>query len=215
MYRPPGLGSIPIVIKNLIILNLLLYVATFIFGESMLLKYLALWYPETPYFHPYQFISYMFMHGGFLHVAINMFILFMFGVELETIWGPKKFLAYYIICGLGAGLLHTLINFWMLHHGGNDFLDNVAPPPMVGASGAIFGVLIAFGLMFPDRQMFFLLFPIPIKAKYMVFIWALIELTSGIGKFAGDNVAHFAHLGGMLTGLIIVLIWRKQGKFYN
>ena len=212
------LSRIPPVVKNLILLNVFFYVGTyFVFRNLDLVKYLSLFYFESPFFHPYQFVTYMFMHGGFSHILFNMLALWMFGSEIEMYWGPKKFLSFYILCGLGAAVLHSIITYFQIHIQGMPE-ELFYSSPMLGASGAIYGILLAFGFMFPNRQIIMLFFPVPIKVKYMVIIWGLIELTSGISAnafAAGDNVAHFAHLGGMLTGLIIILILKAQGRFYN
>jgi membrane associated rhomboid family serine protease len=139
----------------------------------------------------------MFMHGSFWHLFFNMFALWMFGVELEHVWGPRRFLVYYLACGLGAAALHFL-------------LSSVA---IIGASGAVFGILLAYGFMFPNRQLMLLFPPIPLKAKYFVIGYGLIELLSGFNG-SSDGIAHFAHLGGMAVGLVLLLIWRKQGRLY-
>ena len=208
------LSRIPPVVKNLIILNVFFYIATFyIFPQWDLIRWLSVFYPESEYFHPYQFITYMFMHGGFWHIALNMLALWMFGSEIEMYWGKGKFLGYYIVCGLGAAILNCIVTYMQL------YVFKVHGPvyinaPMLGASGAIYGILLAYGMMFPNRELLMLFFPVPIKAKYMVFIWAGLELLSG-GFGAGDGIAHFAHLGGMLTGFIVILIWKAQGRFYS
>ena len=207
------LSRIPLVVKNLLLLNVFFYMATTLFPSLELVGRLSLFYPESPLFHPYQFITYMFMHGGFTHILFNMLALWMFGSEIESYWGPKKFLTYYIICGLGAAALHSLISYYQIHVVGGVNTAELYGSPMLGASGAIYGILIAYGFMFPNRQLIMLFFPVPIKAKYMVIIWGVLEFTSGVA--GGDNIAHFAHLGGMLTGLIIILIWKARGKFYS
>lgn len=155
-------------------------------------------------FHFWQPITYMFMHGGFDHIFFNMFALLMFGAPLEQYWGRKRYLIYYFVTGVGAGIVQELV--WLCMYG-------VAPVPAVtiGASGAIFGVLLAFGWLFPDVRMFILFIPIPIRARIFVIIYAVVELFLGLGDLSGDNVAHFAHLGGMLFGLILILIWRHKG----
>lgn len=175
-------------------------------------------------FHPYQLLTYMFMHGNFAHLFFNMFALWMFGNTLENIWGPKRFLFFYILCGLGAGLLQEgvqyieyvtkLSQYQTVNMGGSilpmsEYLNYMTT---VGASGAIYGLLLAFGMMFPN-SLIYLYFAIPIKAKWFVIGYAAIELLSGIFS-SGDQVAHFAHLGGMLVGLVILLIWKKKGSLY-
>jgi membrane associated rhomboid family serine protease len=213
MYGQSGFRGMPPVVKNLLIINVIFYLATYvIFPRLELIRWLSLFYPESPLFHPYQFLTYMFMHGGFTHILFNMLGLWMFGTEIESYWGPKKFLTYYIICGLGAAIFHTAITYVQIHFGGAP-LEEFFASPMLGASGAVYGILIAYAMMFPDRKLLMLFFPVPIKAKYMVIIWVAIEFFSGIG--GSDNVAHFAHLGGMLTGFILISIWKIQGKFYS
>lgn len=175
-------------------------------------------------FQPYQLLTYMFMHGSFAHLFWNMFALWMFGNTLENIWGPKRFLLFYVLCGLGAGLLQEgvqyieyvtqLSNYDNVNMGGSivpmsEYLNYMTT---VGASGAIYGLLLAFGMMFPN-SLIYLYFFVPIKAKWFVIGFALIELLMGVGS-SGDHVAHFAHLGGMLVGLIIILIWKKKGCLY-
>ncbi|MCX6351995.1 MAG: rhomboid family intramembrane serine protease [Bacteroidetes bacterium] len=217
MYRPSGFAGIPPVIKNLLILNVIFYLATyFVLRQYPLVEWLSLYYPSSVYFHPYQFVTYMFMHGGFWHIAFNMLALWMFGSNVESFWGPKKFLTFYLACGLGAAALQTAITAFTLSSASPEYIQGYLNSPgaaMLGASGAVYGVLLAFGFLFPNMEVFMMFIPIPIKAKYAVMIWAGLELASGIGM--QDNVAHFAHLGGMLTGLILILIWRSQGKLYN
>lgn len=174
-----------------------------------------------------QLVTYMFMHGGFTHIFFNMFALWMFGRVLEQVWGPKRFLIYYMVCGIGAGLIQELVQFIEYETILSNY-DNVQTAfgiiPMeeylnmmrtVGASGAIYGILLAFGMLFPNSQMFVFPLPFPIKAKFFVIFYAAIELFMGMS--ANDNVAHFAHLGGMLFGLILILYWRKKngnGQIY-
>ena len=142
------------------------------------------------------------MHAGFDHLFCNMFAVLMFGPILERTWGERKFLLYYLVCGLGAALIQELV--WMLFMPGQIAVT-------IGASGAVFGILFAFGWLFPDEPIFFLFIPVPIRARVFVIVYAVIELFAGLGNFAGDNVAHFAHLGGMLFGWLI-LLWWKYGK---
>jgi membrane associated rhomboid family serine protease len=175
-------------------------------------------------FRLYQLVTYMFMHGNFEHLFFNMFALWMFGNTLENIWGPKRFLLFYILCGIGAGLIQEgvqyivyareLSQYQNVNMGGTiipmgQYLNYLTT---VGASGAIYGLLLAFGMMFPN-SMIYLYFFMPIKAKWFVIGYAVIELLNGLGA-SGDHVAHFAHLGGMLVGLIIILIWKKKGRLY-
>ena len=202
MLRPGGFTTV--VVKNLLIINALVYIATNILNFPGIAERLVLYYPASEYFQPYQFITYMFMHGGFSHILFNMLGLWMFGSEIEYRFGPKKFLIYYIACGLGAAALH----FGLVYFNIGD------PYPLLGASGAVFGLLVAYGMMFPNNIIMPLFPPIPMKAKYFVMIYAGIELFSGIGRFSGDNVAHFAHLGGAITGFILIMIWKRRGELY-
>jgi membrane associated rhomboid family serine protease len=143
----------------------------------------------------------MFTHGGFSHILFNMFSLWMFGKILETVWGGKRFLLFYLISGIGAAAAHLAVQYFMGGEG-----------PAVGASGAIMGVLVAFGYLFPNTELFILFIPFPIKAKWVVIGYIAIDLFSGVARFSGDNIAHFAHLGGALTGFILVLFWNKNDR---
>ena len=219
----------PTVTKNLIIINVLVFFGTIVaqrYGLD-LTNYLGLHFFLASDFNPAQLITYMFMHGGFSHIFFNMFALWMFGRVLEQVWGPKRFLIYYMVCGIGAGLIQELVQFVEYETVLSNY-DNVQTAfgiiPMeeylnmmrtVGASGAIYGILLAFGMLFPNSQMFVFPLPFPIKAKFFVIFYAAIELFMGMS--ANDNVAHFAHLGGMLFGLILILYWRKKngnGQIY-
>ena len=184
----------PPVIKWLIAANVIVFVLPMLFPElnETFFQYGALWPLGHDLFGPWQYFTTMFMHGGSMHLLLNMFILWMFGIEIAQMWGTKKFLTFYLISGIGAGLLHSLVT--MLEGG---------MIPAVGASGAIFGVLIAFGVLFPNR-MVLMLFLLPMKAKYAVMIWIAIDLFAGVSNLPGDNIAHFAHLGGALTGFLLL-----------
>ncbi|MGY6560775.1 MAG: rhomboid family intramembrane serine protease [Luteibaculaceae bacterium] len=200
----------------------------------------SLFYPDSPYFQPHQLVTHIFMHGNFTHIFFNMFALFMFGAPLENLWGSKRFLIYYFFTGFGAAALHTLVNaieiklaggaftypvfmegnqiFYQFTEGGNlsrsqaQEILRFYSTPTVGASGAVFGLLMAFGMMFPNTEIFLLLLPIPIKAKYFVIGYGAIELFSGFARIQGDNIAHFAHLGGMLFGFILIKYYRSKRK---
>jgi len=244
-FRPGGFNVLPTVVKNLLIINGLFFLATLAL-QSMgidLIKNLALYYPASRQFGIWQLVSYMFLHGGFTHILFNMFALWMFGNVLENVWGPKKFLNYYLITGIGAGLTHLLVVYirlvtsgyeltpdqWeTIYRNGFQVLEtgrNYADPamgyynllintPTIGASGAVFGILLAFGMMFPN-SLIYIYFAIPMKAKYFVILYGAIELISGISGRSGDNVAHFAHLGGMIFGYFVILYWKKKGTFYS
>lgn len=266
-YRPGGFSILPLIVKNLLIINGLFFVATIVFQNSLqidLKDYLALYYPSSENFRPYQLITHLFMHGNFMHLFSNMFALWMFGAVIENYYGPQKFLTYYIVTGLGAALLHTFVNYIeisQLQNAANVFLSNPTPGtfesfvlnevpsvyrssfselmslwinnpdsiafkdnaigivnelirvkeniPTVGASGAVFGVLLAFGMIAPNA-MIYIFFFLPMKAKYFVILYGLFELYNGLQNNPGDNVAHFAHLGGMLFGFLLIKYWRRK-----
>lgn len=270
-YRPSGFRLLPPVVKNLLIINGLVFLATWVLGSNVgfdLTQYFGLYHWGSDYFKPYQFITHLFMHGGFWHLFSNMFALWMFGNALENIWGGKKFLIYYLITGLGAAFIHTLYtsyqiisieqaaaiytsapsveafaaftsefvpgiykgSFYQLIDSWNDGNSNYYAKnsislinqlielkkdiPTVGASGAVFGVLLAYGMLFPN-QLIYLNFFFPIKAKYFVAFYGCFELFAGIQNSEGDNIAHFAHLGGMLFGFFLIKYWNKNSrKFY-
>lgn len=288
-FRPGRFEILPTIVKNLIIINGIMVFAQFVLGKFGidLSDYLGLHYWKSQYFKPWQFITHMFMHGSYndlnatlLHIFSNMFALWMFGSILENVWGPKRFLIFYLICGLGAAVLHLGVVAWQYHgvekafelyqqnpsvEGFRAFIDQhvlrmhsplgqqlintynywISNPGVdmtqesitsinhylsgytyqptgqylpgifdeatVGASGAVFGILFAFGYMFPNTLLY-IYFLVPIKAKYVVGAYALIELFAGVRNSAGDNVAHFAHLGGMLVAFILLRIWNKRNR---
>jgi len=196
----------PPIVKNLIILNVLAWIAQLTLDTQFQITAKgALWPVSTPMFEPYQVFTSMFLHAPsfemFFHILFNMFALFMFGRVLENVWGPKKFLFFYLACGLGASAAHLIMQQIM---GGY--------VPAVGASGAIMGIMVAFGYLFPNTELIIVPIPFPVKAKWVVIGYVLLDLFGGFGKIAGDNIAHFAHLGGALTGFIIVLIWNKTNR---
>lgn len=243
-FRPSS-NAIPPVVKNLIIINAIMLLATYVLEMKGidLTKILGLYYFESPDFRPYQLVTHMFMHGGFMHLLFNMFALWMFGRVLESVWGPKRFFIYYFVTGLGAAVFYTFVNYLEFQYlagkmtlenvqmvmtqgteifnQGKNFTDVTAGKlnlilnvPTVGASGAVFGILLGFGMLFPNTELMLLFPPIPIKAKYFVLGYGAIELFSGIAN-TGDNIAHFAHLGGMLFGFIMIKYWnRKTNNFY-
>jgi membrane associated rhomboid family serine protease len=257
--RSSFLSNIPIVVKNLMAINLILWLAS-IALPGLLLRFgldfdltdvLGMHYWASEKFKLSQLITYMFMHGGFNHIFFNMFALYMFGSTLENFWGPKKFLIYYLITGVGAGIVQQL--FWSIEYQPvisalnqaisdnsgelllsyqhvldrffrlSDLTGFKAPdlielkqifmnlPVTVGASGSVFGLLLAFGWLFPDVRLMMLFIPVPIKARVFVLIYGVAELFLGVARFSGDSVAHFAHLGGMIFGIILLMIWRKKG----
>lgn len=278
-YRP-AMGLTPAV-KIILVINVLIFLAINFSGNpGELTRTLGLHLPQSDYFHWYQYLTHMFTQEGLSHIFFNMFAVFMFGRVLESVWGTKRFMGYYLVTGLGAALLHQLVCWIDYQHlmeqfelfqqspepgllaecirqreGTLDFsltfsrtgeafnvqnfiddwLNNpnlVGAPQLgesiyrffveqslnmttVGASGAVFGILLAFGMLFPNTELFIMFVPIPIKAKYFVLGYGVLELFLGLQNSAGDNVAHFAHLGGMLFGFFLILYWRKHSKrFY-
>ncbi|MBI4931594.1 MAG: rhomboid family intramembrane serine protease [Bacteroidetes bacterium] len=274
-YRPTGFNVLPPVIKNLLIINGIFYVATIVFDLKLnidLADVLGLHYFFSEDFRPYQLVTYMFMHGSFTHIFFNMFALWMFGNVLENVWGAKRFLIYYVVCGLGAALMHYTVHYFEIQptlHALNDYMLNPSTekleglfasgyikmtspemvqhlqpfidefrktellgntqntlqtsvdfiieykkeflnaPVVVGASGSIFGLLLAFGMMFPN-SMIYMYFLFPVKAKWFVILYGAIELFGAINPSQNDNIAHYAHLGGMLFGFVLIKIWQKR-----
>ncbi|MBE9481805.1 MAG: rhomboid family intramembrane serine protease [Bacteroidetes bacterium] len=276
-YRPRGFRLLPPVVKNLLIINVIFFLATITFQNAFnidLVNYLGLHYLAAEKFSPYQFITYMFMHGSIGHIFFNMFALWMFGNVLENVWGPKRFLIYYMVTGIGAAIVHYIVfyfeispvlsainnftedpsnaklqaflnssNFristYEMQNHFNEFVRNynslinvnheralqtamdyisqykidfLNAPVVIGASGAVFGILLAFGMMFPN-SLIYIYFAFPIKAKYFVIIYGIIELVSGFYD-TGSNVAHFAHLGGMVFGFFLIIYWKKKLKLF-
>ena len=209
-FQPTRMDRFPPVVKNLIIINVLVWVAQLIYDKQWgLTMKLGLWPIDTPYFEPYQIATHMFAHatydaGGnvmFFHILFNMFGLYMFGRILENVWGPKRFLLFYLACGVGAAAAHLAMQYIM---GGFSFA--------VGASGAVMGVFVAFGYLFPNTQLMIIPIPVPIKAKWLVIVYILLDLFGGFGNVTGSSIAHFAHLGGALTGFLLVLFWNKTNR---
>ena len=208
-YRP---NQMPPVVKNLIIVNVLVFFAQQVFDGTgplgprgeWLTRILAL-YPVGYGFKPYQLITHMFAHANFGHILFNMFALWTFGKMLEIVWGPKRFLTFYLLCGIGAALAHLLVQQLT---GPDSFA--------LGASGAVMGLFAAFAYLFPNTELYLMFLPIAIRAKWVVLLLAAYDLFGGLGYFGASNIAHFAHLGGALTGFIIVLVWQKSNrrKFY-
>ena len=260
-YRPSFLNSIPPVVKNLIAINIILFLATLVtpglfqrWGLDVdLTDILGMHYWASNKFNPAQLVTYMFMHGGLYHIFFNMFALYMFGGVLEQMWGTKRFLLYYLLTGVGAGIVQQL--FWTVEYHSmvvamNDAIsansgEGLLPfqdilgryfrlsdlrafdapavielkktflnlPVTIGASGSVFGLLLAFGWLFPEAKLMMLFFPVPIKARIFVIIYGVAELFLGVAQFSGDSVAHFAHLGGMLFGVFLILYWKKKRQF--
>jgi membrane associated rhomboid family serine protease len=248
MYSKQGFGlsNIPPIVKNLILINVIVLLADITLQRTMgfrLSTYMGLHFFKSEVFNPLQFVTHMFMHGSFGHLFFNMFALFMFGRVLETVWGPKRFLTYYFVTGLGAALIHTFVLFLqytsaikalspeqigiVMDNGRELYLTyrNYTNPamgqlnmilnvPTVGASGAVFGVLLAFGMLFPNTQLMLLIPPIPIKAKYFVIFYGGLELYLAISQ-PGSNIAHAAHVGGMIFGFFMIRYWKKNtNNFY-
>lgn len=221
--NPFSLRNIPPVIKNLLIINVLMFIATLI-NEGFMIQSFALFYPTSPFFRWWQPLTHMFMHGGFWHILFNMYTLFIFGCVVERMIGSRKFLFFYFICGFGAAAVHMGVQALQAAHYMNRMAEGMQGAaiayqqlkmtPTVGASGAIYGVLIGYALLFPQSRLTLLFPPVTLSAKWMVIIFAGIELITGItGTAAG--VAHFAHLGGMLFGWLLILYWRKRGILFD
>lgn len=196
--------------KNLILINVIVWLAQIMFDSRYnLTDKLALWPIGSPFFRPWQIITHMFAHAAsgpymFIHIFFNMFALWMFGRILENVWGSKRFLNFYMICGLGSAALHLAMQYFIYGYGMGE--------SAVGASGAIFGVLVAFGMTFPNTELYIMFIPIPIKAKWAILGLVAIDLFGGVSNISGDNVAHFAHLGGALTGFILLKLWNKNNR---
>jgi len=193
------------VVKHLIIINVLFFIAK----QGLGLDSFALYFPETEHFQPYQIITHMFMHGNLMHILFNMFALWMFGSAVESVWGPKKFLTFYLIAGLGAAFFTIGIEYYQFYSDPHTFRYSL----MVGASGAIMGVLVAFGMLFPNAELMLLFFPVPVKAKYFIPVIVGMDIFSGltgVSIFSPSNTAYLAHVGGAIIGFIIMWYWKKN-----
>ncbi|MBP5210466.1 MAG: rhomboid family intramembrane serine protease [Bacteroidales bacterium] len=203
-------------VRNLIIINVIMLIATYIIGDNMY-QLFALFPFQSPLFKAHQLITHMFMHGGFWHIFFNMYTLMIFGTVLERIWGTKKFLIFYFVTGLGAALCHNAVMdiqiAGFLNKDNMEMAARLMRTPTVGASGAIYGVLLGYGMLFPDSVMQLIFPPVALKAKWWVVIFVVIELVTGLTGMGG-NIAHFAHLGGMLFGWLLILYWKKKGRLY-
>lgn len=223
------------VVKNLLIINIICFIPSIFFTHGNfdtvadpMGHYFGLHYFNAPEFRPWQIITYMFVHGGWAHILFNMFALFSFGPILEYTIGSKKFFTLYFVAGIGAGLIQLLFQAYEVHamtgaitvlnpttdinyfyqfgaHGQKMY--DIYMSGTVGASGAIFGVVIAFAMLYPDMELMIMFIPVPIKAKYIIPAYCVFEVVMGVGQFAGDDVAHFAHIGGALLGFILVKAW--------
>lgn len=213
------------IVLNLIIINVLAYFAQIAFGGMSDLNTVndlfALHHYKSNMFRPYQLLTHMFMHGGLFHILFNMLALWMFGSVIEKSWGPKRFLIFYLVCGLGAGLAQMgsyAHEFWQIDHANigidlyNQYQTALRINCTLGASGAIMGVLAAFGYLFPNTQLFIMPIPFPVKAKWAIMGFIALDVFGGVVKVQGDNIAHFAHVGGALIGFLIVFYWNKTNK---
>jgi len=239
------MGKLTDAVKHLIILNVIFFAASSFLGAS-LGDWLALYFPKNPHFGLWQYVSHMFMHGGFMHILFNMYALWAFGSPLEQMWGRNKFLFFYFSAGIGAGLIYTAVNYYQFNSIYNDLvslgmsateiqgllesgrynssiLDQIPEnrladifqiynTPAVGASGAIYGVLVAFGMTFPNAKLALIFLPVPISAKYFIPVLIGLDLFSGVTGFSifGGGIAHFAHVGGAIIGFIIMKFWQKN-----
>lgn len=239
------LANMPPVVKNLLIINVLIWGVMAIVPviDARLTRWCALHYFTSPGFNAAQLFSYMFLHAGITHLFFNMFALVMFGGVIERTMGSKRFLTYYLSCGIFAAFVqmgayavalsryngmfsHEEMSYiikegWEAMCQGKNFVDptlakinSLVNGPMVGASGAIYGIILAFGMLYPNQPLYMFFVPVPIKAKYLVLGYGILELSLGLGS-ASDNIAHFAHLGGMIAGVILILYWKKKGVFNN
>ena len=212
--------SVAPVTVNIIIIKVLVMIMCFL-NRDFMVEQFALFYPASHYFKIWQPITHMFMHGGFWHLFFNMYTLYIFGTVLERVWGPRKFLLFYFVTGLGAALLHVGVQFIEAQV----YLSNIESvqaqeayyrllgTPTVGASGAIYGVLLGYAMLFPDSVLTLIFPPVSLKAKWFVIIFAVIELVTGIFNMGG-GIAHFAHLGGMLFGWLLIMYWKRRRKMY-
>lgn len=224
------MNNITPTVKNLIIINVIMFMANYLMpylfpGAGFnLTEKLALYYISHPNFQPYQFFTHFFMHASVAHIAFNMISLFSIGSLLERFWGSKRVLNFYLICGLGAGLFYMLIQAWMVYSELGHFIptleeqtlvEQIVYSPAVGASGAVFGIFAAVALLFPNSEFFIFFIPFPIKAQYLLIGAVIISIVLGVASFQGDNVAHFAHLGGIITGYLLTKYFNKdKRRFY-
>ena len=231
-YRQSPFANLTPVVKNLLIINIIFFIATYILQNQFdMVRWLSVFYFDSPLFRPWQVISYMFMHASIDHIFFNMFALFMFGPILEYSLGSKRFFNLYFICGIGAIALqwivqaieiHQLIGSFVVHKDTTAIpeviskISNIYDTPILGASGAIFGVLVAFATLYPNMEMLIFFIPIPIKAKYVISVYIIYEIYSSIHQTSGDNVAHLAHIGGAIFGFVLIKIWgtKRKDTFY-
>jgi membrane associated rhomboid family serine protease len=210
-------SQMSVVVKNLLIINGLMFLARYLFEEFMIETF-SLFYPASHFFKFFQLLTHMFMHADLMHLFFNMYALWLFGNMIERIWGGRKFLFYYLITGFGAAGLHLLIEYMQIKS--LDIFEysvrirEIYGTPMLGASGAVFGVLLAFGMMFPNTELQLLIPPVRLKAIWLVVIYGVLELFFGVTQTVA-GVAHFAHVGGMLFGFILIMYWRHRGTLFR
>ncbi len=217
------MANVPTAIKNIIIINVLVMIMTAL-NENFMYETFSLFYPTSPFFHWWQPVTHMFMHGGFWHLFFNMYTLYIFGSVLERVWGTRKFLVFYFVTGLGAALIHTGVEWiemqsWLSQaaEGSAAALSSIHAlkmTPTVGASGAIYGVLMGYAMLYPDSVLTLIFPPISMKAKWFVLIFAGIELVTGMTG-VGGGIAHFAHLGGLIFGYLLILYWKRNHTLYS
>ena len=239
---------VPPVVKNLLIINGIFFAAKYILTSVNLTYLLGVFYFDSELFKPWQLITYMFMHGNFMHIFFNMFALFTFGGVIESRWGAKRFIQFYLITAIGAVALQMGVQAYEVYHITGSAVNNAITDlsindgylqaniqipgltqeqantllgiyggPMVGASGAIFGLLVAFGMLYPNAELYILFIPVPVKAKYIIPVYIVMELSLGVAQLPGDSIAHYAHLGGALLGFILVKLWKDKdnNRFYR
>ena len=217
------LSSIPVATRNIIVINVLVWIMCYL-NKGFMYETFSLFYPTSPFFHWWQPVTHMFMHGGFWHLFFNMYTLYMFGRMLEDRWGARKFLIFYFVTGLGAALVHTGVEWiqmqsWMSQVAEGSMaaqakIHALKMTPTVGASGAIYGILMGFAMLYPDVRMGLVFPPVYMKAKWFVLIFGAIELLTGITG-VGGGIAHFAHLGGLIFGYLLIMYWKKKHTLYG
>ena len=214
------MSNIPVATRNIIIINILVMIMIEL-NRSFMMENFALFYPTSPFFKGWQFVTHMFMHGGFWHLFFNMYTLYIFGSVLERVWGPKKFLLFYFVTGIGAAFIHTGVEwlqaqYWVSQGSAlaAQSLYELRLTPTVGASGAIYGILMGYAMLYPDSIMTLLFPPVSLKAKWFVLIFGGIELLTGVTG-TGGGIAHFAHLGGMIFGFLLIIYWKRRGTLYR
>ena len=217
------LGNMPTAIRHIIVINVLVMIMTSL-NENFMYEKFALFYPTSQFFHWWQPVTHMFMHGGFWHLFFNMYTLYIFGTVLERVWGTKKFLIFYFVTGLGAAAIHTGVEWIQMQHwlgqaaegsmSAQASIHMMKLTPTVGASGAIYGVLMGYAMLYPDSVLTLIFPPISMKAKWFVLIFAGIELLTGVTG-TGEGIAHFAHLGGLIFGFLLMMYWKKKHTLYS